>query len=304
MIRTAYNIPDKNPGFISDCLLPFVCQPCVTNQLLQTVKEHGRVPYSGREFHRERFGLQDPDIGCSYCCYAFFCSQCAVATSLQQGVGVPCHLGLCCFNVCLARNVVRYHYRIHGDDVSEECLAPVCGYSCLAVLTVVLSFLTFGLCLPCMLGMGMAPLVKFLTTLLHETRTRGSGEHQRYIVGYSPPLAAGHEVQVQVTPHVPSTVVRADAAVVQPHLSGMSGYRNSSHGRIKSTDDSSSGGNEAAGVAHVNVIEAQPVAPAERREARSNSYSLSPDDCGIELPEAVVIGTNDGNQQWRSSKWS
>ena len=44
-------------------------------------------------------------------------------------MGMPWYLGCCCTNVWASRNFLRYEYRIQGNDVLEEVIAP-CGAHC------------------------------------------------------------------------------------------------------------------------------------------------------------------------------
>lgn len=55
-------------------------------------------------------------------------------------IGMPFFMGCCCVNMCAARNLIRYQYRISGDDFIEELVIP-CGIQCLGK--------TLGQCIPC-----------------------------------------------------------------------------------------------------------------------------------------------------------
>lgn len=125
MIRTAYDIPGDAWG---DCLRSVFCPCCTINQLLQTSYKRGNTSVSGGVAHNSRdfsffFGTCSNDL--PTCCYTTLCVPCATGASLQVATGMPYILGCCCVTPCGARNIIRYQYRLAGDDVLDELCAPL-----------------------------------------------------------------------------------------------------------------------------------------------------------------------------------
>lgn len=120
--RSAYNIPGNA---WEDCIAGVFCPCCTVNQVLQTTQQFGRPNGTvGPEHNYHMFHAISNDDFCGHCLYASFCLPCAIGTSLQQSMDMPFILGCFCANFCIARNLLRYHYRLKGDDCLEDCLAP------------------------------------------------------------------------------------------------------------------------------------------------------------------------------------
>ena len=74
------------------------------------------------------------------CLYFAMCMQCASASAAETATGMPCCLSLLCTNPYFVRNLVRYQYRIEGNDfIDEFCritmlvmlsYLPICGPLC------------------------------------------------------------------------------------------------------------------------------------------------------------------------------
>lgn len=92
---------------------------------------------------------------------------------------------------CSIRNLIRYHYRIRGNDLMEELCIPCSLYgtaSCLA--------LCFWIFSPC-ICIAMCPsYVGFLTQLVNETNLKKTGENHRYLIGYN--LSLNHLSQSNI----------------------------------------------------------------------------------------------------------
>lgn len=123
LVRSAYQIPGSS---CDDCIYGLFCPCCVTNQVYQTTKRY-RNPSNdgGKQFNTKRFEFApNTEPCCSNCLYTFFCYSCSIGSSLNRAMGMPFCLGCCCVNVCTARNLMRYQYRIYGDDVCDDCYVP------------------------------------------------------------------------------------------------------------------------------------------------------------------------------------
>lgn len=176
MIRTAYGI-DGDP--VDDCVKSTFCPCCSVNQLLQTAAVHGPagIPLAGKEHNTDNWIRSIGSCTFGSCCFALFCLPCAIGSAVEGSTGMPFWMGCCCVNFCSARNIIRYHYRIHGNDLLEECLIPCGIYAIGLVLSSVL---------PCLCFLLVPALVTATTQLVEEAKTREGNGAQRYLVGYVP----------------------------------------------------------------------------------------------------------------------
>ena len=173
MIRTAYDIPGDSLG---DFCRSTFCPCCVLNQLLQTAFARGNSTMVGGSNHNVRdfsfyFGTCSDD--CRSCLYSNICCPCAVGSSLQTALGMPFVMGCCCMTPCAARNVLRYQYRLRGDDVMEEFCGPVAGVVALYGL-----FVTPLIVLPI--------LSSYSSQVYNEALYRGRSAEPKYLVALSP----------------------------------------------------------------------------------------------------------------------
>lgn len=177
LIRTAYGI-DGTP--FDDCLKSIFCSCCSVNQLYQTVKKKGRLD----DYNTIKYNYFESHQNASLCvdyCKAMVLFQCYTAKALEVSVGMPYIMGICCMNPCSGRNTIRYHYRIDGHDIIEECLLPICLFS--------LAGASLGCGFPCGLCCVIPPLLETVVKIRSETNYRersqllGSRE-KRYIAGF------------------------------------------------------------------------------------------------------------------------
>ena len=121
LTRSAYQIPGSE---CVDCLTSLFCVPCAVNQIYQTTKAYGvPSPDAGAENNRGGF-TPNASNGCGNHIYACFCCQCAVASAVKQAVGMPWCWAFLCTNLCTARNMIRYQYRIAGQDCMDDTCSP------------------------------------------------------------------------------------------------------------------------------------------------------------------------------------
>lgn len=128
LIRSAYQIPGDA---CSDCYTTSFCPCCVANQAYQTAKDFGNPVTNGGRFanvHPFTTRLPPPEASVQEYAYSFCCTPCAIGNIMERSVGMPWYLGCCCVNVVSARNIMRYQYRLKGDDVMEELVAPCCAH--------------------------------------------------------------------------------------------------------------------------------------------------------------------------------
>eukprot|EP01035_Chromulina_nebulosa_P020552 gene20552-26655_t len=121
--RTAYGI-DGNACI--DIVQSLFCPCCVVNQLLQTTMIHGNPVESSGSIHNNKIWRSDKDWDLIPLSFSIACMPCAMGVALETSIGMPYLMG-CCLMPCEARNLVRYQYRIGGNDILEECIIPVCA---------------------------------------------------------------------------------------------------------------------------------------------------------------------------------
>jgi hypothetical protein len=133
IVRTAYDIEgDETDDLFSSLFLP--C--CTVNQLYQTSKQLGSDSIGGNDFNVREYYLTETlcrdDLhslsnnmsNCMMCAYSYFCFPLASAQALHDAMGMPYGFGVCCVTPCATRNLIRYHYRIAGDELFEELAVP------------------------------------------------------------------------------------------------------------------------------------------------------------------------------------
>lgn len=210
LVRSAYNIGDLTSCF-DDCVLSLCCPCCVVNQLYQTTSTYGNPTSNGGSVFNtspmSAIQSDNNDSLCGRCLCAFFCSPCSIAKILEQSIGMPYMLACCCVNPFVARNFMRYQYRIKpisGSDLMDECFWPVVTYWCGSALS---SFVPCVWCFVC------GAYVALNMEMQNEASLRKSGETRRYLVGYNPDA---HNAGVSVNPNYvkPGSVVTAPVMVV------------------------------------------------------------------------------------------
>ena len=176
-IRTAYGLR----GEALDDTVKSVFFPCCSvNQLYQTTQSYGNpAKFGGRLYNQELFRGDVTKKDCCYnCLFATFCTPCAVGSVMDTTMGMPWMMACCCVNPFLARNLMRYHWRMKGDDTMEMVTPLVC---CTIDQFVFLD--PYGVI--SLYGIG-AMLVTM--QLLGEVDARGGDttlEAKRYLTGYS-----------------------------------------------------------------------------------------------------------------------
>lgn len=207
LIRSSYGI-QGDP--YNDCIMGVCCVPCVVNQLYQTTAQRGNPTVSlGRSFNTENFQTQPGQNqeffkNCMDCCYSAFCMPCVNGTLLNDSIGLPFLVGCCCSSFCQTRNIIRYQYRIRGDDCLEDCVAPfgvVCAAYCCSIL------------IPCSFCIAWPYFIAMTMQLISETesRNRGLGVPPNKYMSESPnaipPTFAHHSSNNPIV--VPVTIINA-----------------------------------------------------------------------------------------------
>lgn len=173
LIRSAYGIPGSE---CEDCYMTMFCPCCTINQMIQTTTAYGLPTQDGGRMRNvNQFTTEAGNCTCGTCMYSLFCCPCAIGSTMEKAIGMNFWFGCCCVNMCTARNVVRYQYRLAGDDCCDDFCAPTCG----AILTYYC---------PCFI---LCTFPYFLATIMKiiseaENRTQAAGV---YGSKYLPPLA-------------------------------------------------------------------------------------------------------------------
>lgn len=134
--RSAYGIGGTNEC-LNDGLLSTFCPCRVTNQLFQTTKDY-RNPSTdgGAIFNVNQIRSIPSRNECTNCLCSCCCIPCSVGKMMNDAVGTPYYLGCHCTPLFLARNLIRYQFRIspkQNGDCMTECLILYVIY-CLAGL--------------------------------------------------------------------------------------------------------------------------------------------------------------------------
>jgi hypothetical protein len=177
LIRNAYGIAGSD---VEDCLVGCFLPCCSANQLLQTSQEYGYPPNSGSILNTDKFDNPIASGSILGCCASCVMYPCILGDTLNMAIGMPWWMGCICLNPCSARNIIRYQYRIAGNDVVEELCTPVMFYGS----TLILSCISYVFC-PCICLTMCPTYTAFVNQIHQETIKRSTPDNRRYLVGYS-----------------------------------------------------------------------------------------------------------------------
>jgi len=188
LVRSAYDIPGDA---CSDCYTTTFCHCCAANQAYQTAKARGNpVDNGGRYSNVNPFVTPLPPRTATWQDYAYSCCcmPCATGDMMERAVGMPWYLGCCCVKICAARNIMRYQYRVKGNDVLEEFAAPL-GAQILANI--------IHQCFPCAGCVLWGGYAAVTTQLTLESRARPASSGP-YLTGSFAPTSANHVAPIAV----------------------------------------------------------------------------------------------------------
>jgi hypothetical protein len=198
--RSAYNIPGSDR---EDVLYGLFLPCCTVNQVLQTTSRYGRpFPGVGREANGGAFRPPSNDFW-ENCCYATFCLPCAIGTSLNMSMGMPFYMGCCCANLCISRNLLRYQYRLDGQDCFDDCFKPHAVFFGGAVASV------FYPCAQCIV---LPYLISIVAMMLGAAKNRGNPDPLSPHGSYLHPLPSAIVMSTMLPPGVPFSVPSSAAA--------------------------------------------------------------------------------------------
>lgn len=180
-----------------DCVLMSFCPCCAVNQLYQTTA-YLRKPATnvGSRFNTNIMAENDKQFTFMNTLYMFCCAPCNMGDALNRAMGMPWFLGCCCTPVCSARNVLRYHHRVHTTLHEESAILWTAGY-CNAELfeeccLPTLFYTTVGLLDQCTYGLAdllwCGANTYFVAQIVAESQTGRAGPG--YLVGYRQNIAA------------------------------------------------------------------------------------------------------------------
>ena len=124
--------------------------------------------------------------------YSAFCSCCAIGDLASAAYGMPWWMGCCCMNLPMARNTIRYQYRLKPTtdlgEFGEECMCPCACYFCFNLFTTVFpSSYIPNICMLMLTGL-------VISHLQDEVKSRSSSINKRYLMSDS--LLVGSESPV------------------------------------------------------------------------------------------------------------
>lgn len=193
--RSAYNIPGSD---CEDVLYGLFLPCCTVNQVLQTTSRYGRpFPGVGREANGLPFVAQNNKDCCANCCYATFCLPCAIGTSLNMSMGMPFYMGCCCASYCISRNLLRYQYRLQGQDCFDDCCSPYAIF-CGGVIA--------SMFCPCAQCIVVPYLISMVMMMLGAAKDRGNPDPTSRHGSYLHPLPSAMMMSTMMPPGVPFSV--------------------------------------------------------------------------------------------------
>mmetsp|Transcript_26199 Transcript_26199/g.38814 ORF Transcript_26199/g.38814 Transcript_26199/m.38814 type:complete len:283 (+) Transcript_26199:38-886(+) len=206
LIRTAYGIPGDARD---DCMLACLCPCCSANQLLQTTRHYGNPPGAGTVFNSNAFQNPLGVCDCKECINATCCTPCTIGDVALTGLGMPWEMACCCLTPCSLRNLIRYQYRIKGNDLMDELCAPCAYYG--ASSTLVCCFACIFA--PCICPALCPSYVGHLLQLKAEAELLQSGENKRYLLGFQ---GRGHLEQSTTGSELSSSSVANNPILYRP----------------------------------------------------------------------------------------
>jgi len=238
MIRTAYGIQGSAE---EDLCVVWCCSCCAINQMLQTTNALGDPFGAAPGVHLERPDIylgHSGDLNCQCddilnCCYSCWCFHCAVGSSLEESVGLPCWMGCCCTQFCFARNIQRVHYRIGGTPSACGDCPDTCGDCCWDGCIPCMAY--GSLCIPVVSLVSFVYLVNFAMDMIKEGRLRQRpSARPRYLAGYRPrdiemigydPAYSGVvQMQPGMSPYAPPPTVGYSSPSAYPPTPTQYGY--------------------------------------------------------------------------------
>ena len=172
LVRSAYHIGDMNR--CTEDLVLSMCCPCfVINQIYQTTMIKGNPSSDGgKMFNINHFSTHSNNL-CDDVCSACFLQPCMIGSVVNHAVGMPYLLACLCMNVCTARNIIRYQYRIkptYDYEDKDELIMPIT--SCIGGLLLCTPFLS--------------PIyaLSIATQIYKESKFRTKLKNKRYLLGY------------------------------------------------------------------------------------------------------------------------
>lgn len=196
MARTAYGVPGSA---CDDCITTACCLPCSANQVLQLTETNPPIPHTRPNDIVRHWDADENQCDCGNCLYAFCCTQCAIASASSTATGMPWCFAFCFMNLCSARNMIRVHNRIRGDDIWEECVLPLAVYYCGSCIV---SFIPGCVC--CAMGPAIYGCTKYVMQMLSQATMTPMEGDTGYLSNYKPPGSTEIELVGRNPPQSPN----------------------------------------------------------------------------------------------------
>ena len=202
-------------------MLTTFCPCCAANQLYQTTS-YLKFPATnvGPKYNFNEMAQTNNQWTLGNTLYMCCCMPCAVGDSMNRAMDMPWLLGCCCMPLCSARNVLRYHHRVHTTLTDETSLLWTAGYCSTELFEeCFLMSLANGIvqildqCTSGLAGLLLLPATTYIVAqIVAESQTGRAGPG--YLVGYrsnvSVPVA--HRSNVSVVPVAHRTDVTVPVA--------------------------------------------------------------------------------------------
>lgn len=182
---------------------------CAVNQLYQTTSYLKKPATNvGPNFNTNIMADTDKQWTFPNTLYMCCCMPCAIGDSLQRSMAMPWLLGCCCAPLCSARNILRYHHRVHTTLHEETAILWTAGYcnvelfeeccliSLASAIVQILDQCTYG-----MAGILMVPATTYVVgQIVAESQTGRGGPG--YLVGYRGDPSSSSSTHEYVAPLV------------------------------------------------------------------------------------------------------
>lgn len=210
MVRSSYGIGDQS-NYCDDIIISCCCPCCVVNQLYQTTSSKGNPSTDGgARFNTHSMSAVGTGADFQRLLVTCLCFQCTVANNMNSTFGMPHVMGCCCTSFCLARNFIRYQFRLKpvtGDDCLEECGIPYAVYCCGSAC---------ANAIPCLWCILYGMFVLFNSQLSREVQSRLPLVDTRYLVGYQPPGTEEDPNHPNSSPVGPTVIRSSDIEMTHP----------------------------------------------------------------------------------------
>lgn len=121
LLRSAYSVDQHSMKV--DCAYLCFIPCCYANQIYQTTAKRAAVTDGGANYNT--LPMQEGLPSMSFLCMSAVCGPCAMASALDKYISMPWWRACLCVSPCAGVNILRYHYRLDGNEF-YDCCVPIC----------------------------------------------------------------------------------------------------------------------------------------------------------------------------------